>query len=162
VHTLDKPVDSKAADRIIQEAIDVLAGRTGPRASKEREALIFTLVDHARDGGCIHAVDGECPRAKVARILATAGPLPVAKPTASTTGVSLSEREMQVLLGMSEGRTNAEIGRRFYITEDTVKTHSRRLFRKLDVRDRAHAVAVAYQTGILRLPEPAEEAAATA
>jgi DNA-binding NarL/FixJ family response regulator len=61
----------------------------------------------------------------------------------------LTEREVQVLRGMAEGKSNAEIGRDLYVSEDTVKTHARRLFRKLGARDRAHAVAVGFRTGVL-------------
>ena len=63
--------------------------------------------------------------------------------------VTLTEREMQVLQGMSEGRSNAEIGRLLFVSEDTVKTHARRLFRKLGARDRAHAVASAFRAGLV-------------
>ncbi|MGH3678856.1 MAG: response regulator transcription factor, partial [Natronosporangium sp.] len=63
---------------------------------------------------------------------------------------SLTERELQVLRGMAEGKSNAEIGRDLYVSEDTVKTHARRLFRKLRARDRAHAVAVGFRAGALR------------
>lgn len=62
---------------------------------------------------------------------------------------SLTERELQVLRGMAEGKSNAEIGRELYVSEDTVKTHARRLFRKLGARDRAHAVAVGFRAGML-------------
>ncbi|WP_084022578.1 response regulator transcription factor [Amycolatopsis thermoflava] len=65
----------------------------------------------------------------------------------------LTDREMQVLLGMSRGMTNGEIGRQIYISEDTVKTHARRMFRKLGVTDRAHAVAKGYETGLLSAVE---------
>ncbi|GAA3516826.1 hypothetical protein GCM10022220_66320 [Actinocatenispora rupis] len=61
----------------------------------------------------------------------------------------LTGREMQVLRFMSHGLTNAEIGRELYITEDTVKTHARRLYGKLGVRDRAHAVATAFRAGLV-------------
>jgi DNA-binding NarL/FixJ family response regulator len=64
-------------------------------------------------------------------------------------GFGLTARETQVLKGMARGLTNNEIGRELYTTEDTVKTHARRLFRKLQVRDRAHAVAVAITRGLL-------------
>ncbi len=62
---------------------------------------------------------------------------------------ALTERELQVLRGMSEGKSNAEIGRELYVSEDTVKTHARRLFRKLGARDRAHAVASAFRAGLV-------------
>ena len=43
----------------------------------------------------------------------------------------LTKREIEVLVGMSNGRSNAQIGAELYLSEDTVKTHARRLFRKL-------------------------------
>jgi DNA-binding NarL/FixJ family response regulator len=64
-------------------------------------------------------------------------------------GITLTERELQVLRGMAEGRSNAEIGRELFVSEDTVKTHARRLFRKLGARDRAHAVASAFRAGLV-------------
>ena len=63
--------------------------------------------------------------------------------------VSLTTRESQVLVGMSAGKSNSEIGRELYLSEDTIKTHARRLFGKLGARDRAHAVALAMRLGQL-------------
>ena len=62
----------------------------------------------------------------------------------------LTERELEVLAGMCEGRSNAGIGRSLFLSEDTVKTHARRLFRKLGAVDRAHAVALGYRWGLVR------------
>jgi DNA-binding NarL/FixJ family response regulator len=64
--------------------------------------------------------------------------------------LALTERELQVLRGMADGKSNAEIGRELFVSEDTVKTHARRLFRKLGARDRAHAVAAAFRAGLVR------------
>ncbi len=61
----------------------------------------------------------------------------------------LSERETQVLDGMSRGMSNGEIGRELYLSEDTIKTHARRLFRKLRASDRAQAVAVGLRAGLI-------------
>src|SRR3954466_4384572 len=63
--------------------------------------------------------------------------------------LTLTERELQVLRGMADGKSNAEIGRELFVSEDTVKTHARRLFRKLGARDRAHAVAAAFRAGLV-------------
>src|SRR6195952_36666 len=63
--------------------------------------------------------------------------------------ISLSMREMQVLTGMSQGKSNAQIGRELYLSEDTIKTHARRLFRKLAVKDRAEAVATGFRRGLM-------------
>jgi DNA-binding NarL/FixJ family response regulator len=61
----------------------------------------------------------------------------------------LTEREMQVLLGMSQGKSNAQIGRDLFLSEDTIKTHARRLFRKMGVTDRAQAVANGFRQGLV-------------
>ncbi|MCX5067573.1 response regulator transcription factor [Micromonospora lupini] len=74
-------------------------------------------------------------------------PAPNARPNRASVG--LTERELQVLLGMAEGKSNAEIGRELFVSEDTVKTHARRLFRKLGARDRAHAVAAGFRAGLV-------------
>jgi DNA-binding CsgD family transcriptional regulator len=53
----------------------------------------------------------------------------------------LSERELSVLHHMARGLTDQEIGGAVGISEFTVKTHVRRLYRKLAAKNRAHAVA---------------------
>lgn len=62
----------------------------------------------------------------------------------------LSVREQQVLEGITRGLSNAEIGRELFLAEDTVKTHARRLYRKLGATDRAGAVANGFRWGLLR------------
>jgi len=62
---------------------------------------------------------------------------------------ALTEREQQVLEGMSRGLSNAGIGRELFLSEDTVKTHARRLFRKVGAADRAQAVALGFRWGFL-------------
>jgi DNA-binding NarL/FixJ family response regulator len=80
---------------------------------------------------------------------------PPGGPGGGTRGVAhprraaLTERELQVLRGMADGKSNAEIGRELFVSEDTVKTHARRLFRKLGARDRAHAVAAGFRAGLV-------------
>jgi DNA-binding NarL/FixJ family response regulator len=64
-------------------------------------------------------------------------------------GPSLSGREVEVLEGMSRGKSNAQIGRELYLSEDTVKTHARRMFRKMGAADRAQAVALGFRWGLL-------------
>ncbi len=77
------------------------------------------------------------------------GPRPFAVPGRPST-TELSRRELDVLLGMTEGRSNSEIATALDLAEDTVKTHARRLFRKLGAGDRADAVARGFRQGILR------------
>ena len=71
-------------------------------------------------------------------------------PDGGVTAPPLTEREMQVLTGMSRGRSNSEIGKELFLSEDTVKTHARRLFRMLGAADRAQAVAVGFRAGLVR------------
>jgi len=61
----------------------------------------------------------------------------------------LTERELQILRGMTHGYSNGEIGRKLFLSEDTVKTHARRLFQKLGAHDRAHAVALGLRNDLV-------------
>ena len=81
--------------------------------------------------------------------LATAAPTTVRSTVPEAPAVTLSMREMQVLTGMSQGKSNAQIGRELYLSEDTIKTHARRLFRKLGAKDRAEAVATGFRRGMM-------------
>ena len=60
----------------------------------------------------------------------------------------LTTREMEVFRLITQGLSNAEIGERLFISDTTVKTHVTRLLQKLDLRDRAQAIVLAYQTGL--------------
>ncbi|MEV6836459.1 response regulator transcription factor [Streptomyces sp. NPDC051133] len=61
----------------------------------------------------------------------------------------LSTREREVLALVAKGTSNREIARELFISEATVKTHLTHLYAKLAVKDRAAAVAAAYDRGIL-------------
>ncbi|HEX5407880.1 MAG TPA: response regulator transcription factor [Pseudonocardiaceae bacterium] len=63
----------------------------------------------------------------------------------------LSRREFEVLQLIAEGRTAGNIGSQLGITADTVRTHVGHILRKLRARDRAHAVARAFETSLLRI-----------
>ena len=67
--------------------------------------------------------------------------------------VSLTSRELDVLSAVADGLSNADIGKRLVIGEATVKTHLLRVFAKLDVSDRTHAVVVALERGLLVRPD---------
>ena len=61
----------------------------------------------------------------------------------------LTQRELEVFRMVGTGASNQEIARTLWISESTVKTHVTRLFAKLDLRDRAQAVVLAYESGLL-------------
>ncbi|WP_432079588.1 response regulator, partial [Streptomyces sp. YPW6] len=120
---------------------------------------VVVLTTYESDGDILRAVEAgasgyllkDLGRAELAdAIRAAARGETVLAPTVATRLVDqlreapevprLSERETQVLRLVAEGCTNAEIGRRLFIGESTVKTHLLRVFGKLGVSDRTAAV----------------------
>lgn len=65
-------------------------------------------------------------------------------------GPALSKRELEVLQLVADGASNREAARQLFISEASVKTHLQHIFDKLEVRDRAAAVAEGYRRGLLR------------
>ncbi len=102
--------------------------------------------------GARPGVEATTARAAAAAVSRTAQSTIVAEPSPSRRPASgeLTRRELEVLSGMSHGRSNAQIGGELFLSEDTVKTHARRLFRKLGAADRAQAVAIGLRTGLIR------------
>ena len=62
----------------------------------------------------------------------------------------LSQRELEVLELVAAGSTNRESAAKLFISEATVKSHLLNIYAKLDVNDRAAAVAEAFRRGLLR------------
>ncbi|MFI0482412.1 response regulator [Actinomadura sp. 9N215] len=116
----------------------------------EAGAIGYLLKDTTRDQlvDAIHAAArGEtvlAPRVAEKLVARMRRPAPVA----------LTAREIDVLNAVADGLSNADIGRRLVIAEATVKTHLLRVFAKLDVSDRTHAVIVALDRGLITRPDP--------
>ena len=62
----------------------------------------------------------------------------------------LSERELEVMRLVARGLSNEEIGAKLHLARDTVKTHVGRVLGKLGLRDRAQAIVMAYETGLVQ------------
>jgi DNA-binding NarL/FixJ family response regulator len=60
----------------------------------------------------------------------------------------LTERELEVMRHVAQGRSNAEIATALYLSEATVRTHLSHILAKLGLRDRVQVVVAAYETGL--------------
>ncbi|WP_369249304.1 response regulator [Streptomyces sp. R41] len=112
------------------------AGATGYLLKDAPRDELFTAVRAAAEGRTVLSP-------------AVASRLVSAVRTPTTASGTLSAREREVLALVAKGTSNREIARVLFISEATVKTHLTHLYAKLGVNDRAAAVAVAYDRGIL-------------
>ncbi|MFJ5155903.1 response regulator transcription factor [Streptomyces sp. NPDC088353] len=76
--------------------------------------------------------------------------LPEARPAERERLSRLTERGREVPALVARGLSDADIAARLLLGETTVKTHLGRLLSKLGLRDRAHAVIFAYESGLVR------------
>jgi len=75
--------------------------------------------------------------------------LPAPMQTDSSALAALTEREREVLTLVARGLSNAELAERIHVSPATAKTHVGHLLTKLDARDRAQLVMLAYETGLV-------------
>ncbi|QXE34568.1 response regulator transcription factor [Streptomyces sp. GMY02] len=113
------------------------AGATGYLLKDAPREELFTAVRAAADGRTVLSPAVASRLVSRVRTPAAAGREP------------LSAREREVLELVARGTPNKEIAAELFISEATVKTHLTHLYAKLGVKDRAAAVAVAYERGIL-------------
>ncbi|MGW4304617.1 response regulator [Streptomyces californicus] len=114
------------------------AGATGYLLKDAPRDELFAAVRAAADG-----------RSVLSPTVASRLMTRVRTPAADPAGTALSAREREVLVLVARGTTNREIAAELFISEATVKTHLTHVFAKLGAKDRAAAVAVGYDRGIL-------------
>lgn len=137
------PEDENALDRALE------LGARGFLTSDVTRSELAAVAAHVHAAPAPNGVaDGSRPSPAATR----SAPAPAATPTPAAGGdlPALTRRELEVLVGMSNGRSNGQIGMDLFLSEDTVKTHARRLFRKLGAADRAQAVAIGMRRGLIR------------
>ena len=119
------------------------AGATGFLLKDSEPAALVAAVREVAHGDA--ALAPEVTRRVIERFVDGAA-VPALDPVALEV---LTEREREVLRLIALGRTNAEIARTLYIAEQTTKSHVSRILHKLDLRDRAQAVVLGYETGLV-------------
>jgi DNA-binding NarL/FixJ family response regulator len=77
------------------------------------------------------------------------GAEPFEQPAASGEPWEPTSRQLEVLQLIADGLSNAEIGKRLWLSEETIKTHLRSIYAALQVRSRAEAIAVGFRRGLL-------------
>jgi DNA-binding NarL/FixJ family response regulator len=108
------------------------------------EELLFAIR-------AVHSGDAVVAPSTTRRLLDRFAPmLPAGDTQAASELEELTERERQVLILVAQGLSNAELARRLFVSEATVKTHVGRILAKLGLRDRVQAVVYAYENGLVR------------
>jgi DNA-binding NarL/FixJ family response regulator len=108
------------------------------------EELLFAIR-------AVHSGDAVVAPSTTRRLLDRFAPmLPAGDAQAASELEDLTEREHQVLILVAQGLSNAELARRLFVSEATVKTHVGRILAKLGLRDRVQAVVYAYENGLVR------------
>jgi DNA-binding NarL/FixJ family response regulator len=108
------------------------------------EELLFAIR-------AVHSGDAVVAPSTTRRLLDRFAPmLPAGDAPAAAELEELTERERQVLILVAQGLSNAELAKRLFVSEATVKTHVGRILAKLGLRDRVQAVVYAYENGLVR------------
>ncbi|HXH58676.1 response regulator transcription factor [Iamia sp.] len=170
------PVDVALYDTYGRIGIAAQAIEQLRRHRHVRYVAMFTLdvtaalVDEARRAGATGFISKRLPaQAIIEALVRVASGEDVTAQGASTNPAlddldwpgkdrGLTERESQVLVLVSEGLTNPQIGEALFVGHETIKTHLSRAYRRLGVRNRAEAVRLIFGTGAFERFRPAAEA----
>ena len=117
----------------------------------------YLLVQHSLEiyGGIVAAIFAalgiwlglKLTRTKEIVVVARAEPFTINR--AALDALRITPREHEILTLIAQGLSNREIAQKLSVSENTVKSHSRRLFDKLNARRRTQAVQIAKQSGLI-------------
>ena len=144
------------------DGLDAIRELRARSATRPRILVLTTYdTDHDMRAALAAGADGyllkDTPRAELIRAvreLAAGRPVLTAAALATLAGrsvpdIALTPREAEVVHELAAGGTNREAAARLHVSETTFKTHLSRVYEKLGVSDRAAAVRVAYERGLL-------------
>lgn len=138
--------------------------RRAMRVSPNTAAVIYTghadapLVDEALDAGARGLVLKDAPLPDLVRALELvasggvyidAGLTAVLAMRRTSASPTVTQREREILRLLADGYTNEEIGKRLFISPETVRTHIRRTIAKLGAKTRTQAVAIALRQQLI-------------
>jgi DNA-binding NarL/FixJ family response regulator len=128
------------------------AARVVMLTSAQGEASIYEAIQAGASGYLLKGVEGAALAEHLHHVAAGGKALSAetAEKLARFVGTrKLSEREIEVLTLISQGKSNKEVAQMLFVTEDTVKMHVKNILQKLQAQDRTQAVVIAIQRGLL-------------
>lgn len=139
IHTKVVMLTTFDLDEYVYEAL--VAGASGFLLKETRPEVLADAVRTVAGGEALLAPS------VLRRLVAEHG---TPSPSERARLATLTEREMEVLRRIGRGSNNEEIATELWVSESTVKTHITRIFGKLGLRDRAQAVVLAYESGLVK------------
>ena len=127
-------------------------GRIIILSSAQGDASIYTAISLGVRGYLLKGIDGATLADQVRHVVAggkSLSPETAEKLTHYITSGKLSDREIEVLGLISQGKSNKEIADLLFVTDNTVKMHIKKILLKLHASDRTQAVVIAIQRGLL-------------
>jgi DNA-binding NarL/FixJ family response regulator len=121
-------------------------------SSAQGDASIYNAIRLGVRGYLLKGIDGVTLAQQVRHVVAGGSclsPETAEKLTQYISSQKLSEREIEVLGLISQGKSNKEIADLLFVSENTIKMHVKKILLKLEANDRTQAVVIAIQRGLL-------------